>query len=168
MLADIISFSRIILAYPMYLSLINGIDYLVVVILSWMIASDVCDGAVARYYGFSSFGAWLDPIADACGIIAWVLALLKLELLSHYLVFFWFFRYLFFVIWAIYLRYFYFYKLEAGIINKLSIVLLAIFLVNTWLKIEMSSAFVFILVLCQIFSMFESVFAGFLAINKKT
>ena len=159
MLADLISISRIFLAYPLYQSMLSQHHTVTFMLLGWMILSDMLDGLVARHFGFSILGKWIDPFADAVGVFAWVLGLLKMNILSWHWVAFWCLRYLFFTLWAVWKRLRYGYYISAGVWNKISIVCLVLFLFVGWWQNEIACSLGMVLIVCQLLSIGEALIA---------
>lgn len=157
--ADVISISRIVLAYPLYLCMMSSHHVLTCVMLGWIMISDMLDGLVARHYGSSVLGRWVDPFADAVAVFAWVLGLLKMKILTWPWVAFWSLRYIFFGVWAIWVKYRHGYYISAGVWNKISIFCLSIFLVFAWWRQTVAIEFGVVLILCQLMSIWETLIA---------
>ena len=158
MFADAVSVSRILLAYPLYHALMEDNTLISICLIIWMILSDLIDGGIARYYGGSIYGKWLDPIADALAVFASMMALCHLQLISYVWVFFWLFRYIFFMwiaCWVVYTKGYY---ISSGVWNKVSICFLVIFLCSIWYGHAVSYVLGAVVATTQIISMIETVF----------
>lgn len=159
-LADLISLSRVILAYPLYCSMLSEYHVFTIVLVCWMIVSDMLDGLVARHFGSSELGKWLDPIADAVGVAAWVSGLLQMHIIGWHWIAFWVVRYLFFMCWALWIRFRYRYYIAAGVWNKISIIFLMVFIFSAWWRGAVAPEFGFVLFICQILSIWEAMMAS--------
>ena len=132
MYANLISISRLLLAIPLYFAVIGDSVIFIMIFTAWVIFSDALDGWVARRYGSHWTGALLDPLADAACISSVLLGLFHLHIIGYLWVMFFFVRYIFFVISTIFIKKKYKYYISATIWNKLSIILMVIFLLSSW------------------------------------
>lgn len=155
MFADLISLSRILLAYPLYQALVVQDHVASSSLILWMLVSDMIDGGIARYYGMSLCGKWLDPLADAVAIGAAIIALLHMKIIGWFWIIFWLIRYAFFAIFAVWVLYKKGYCIEAGICNKISIALMVCFLINAWYVHHVSYILGIIVIVIQLISIVE-------------
>lgn len=156
--ADWVSISRIVLAYPLYHMMATDVTF-TLCLLFWMLLSDFLDGLLARRYGSTGLGVWLDPVADAICVLSWIWGLWGMNVLTWHWIAFWLMRYVFFVSVAMWRRWCYGYCIPAGLWNKISIVFLVLFLFDAWWYRAISPSLGVVSLLCQVLSMAETLLA---------
>jgi len=93
---DIVTFSRVYMAYPIYLLLAYDKNLVDVVVIGSIIGfSDAADGRIARITrSASKLGALFDPFADACFFLMVTLAEVRMGIYAFYLALIMLIRYL--------------------------------------------------------------------------
>jgi phosphatidylglycerophosphate synthase len=158
MFADVISLSRILLAYPLYQAFVLNHSFTAWCLMVWMIISDLIDGEVSRQYGASTYGKWLDPIADAVAMLAAVMGLYHLGVISIGWLVFWILRYAYFAFFALWLAYTKQYYIDSGLWNKISIFVFVVFLYVCWQWGYFFTPLALLLIIVQLISMLEVVY----------